>query len=483
MRFLKKVEDLYDDFMYIIIAFGFLMIFLLYSPNYAQTQERKFYFDCNSLNVTKFEFQDGKLFVNAHLFNFLELTHSWASFLFSIVISSGKIKTYLNQSHFLDFVYNDSNISFVALTSVGGNINANLLCNDAIMKTTSTNLETIKYYPFGTTAINPSQKHLFEFSDGCINSRNFEIFEIGTMSFPSFNPFLNITYETNVNNTFIDKIPLTLTQSENSESIRFLDQIQTLILSNESSFPTFDILLPILDDYEENLPEQKFEIYTRGNTEFIKSILDSPKIIVKNGSRCFRKAAFAKTLDGKSPLFSNSTQEIRYSFLNYWFSNPSLKKLRSFFSDVSKPNLKEHPNFPQITFENTLSSQRIKEIQQIFSSPFNNITLNMNPKQIANILGETDIYVVCSLPGLLLSGFLKENSTIVMINPDGNGKQTFSKTVAKNLGLHEYTVPGPFNYCSNVKCMVNTFEWKQTKNNAIISTLQEVISKYHNNDF
>ena len=486
----------FEAIMSIFISCFFLILSFFYSPTFEDLKNSDNFFDCNSINITQFEFNQSRVLLKAKLNDFYQYPKSYAPLFLKMNLQTGNIGLNLNISHYYDILNDKENLSFCGLTSIGGNITADLYCNAQKIKTTSTYLNEISYYPIGTTKLLPSNSHLFDFSDACLTNEHFEIFQYNPINFPHFKfsvdkTFTPIVFGKNIHDYRLKTVSFDEPHLVIKKYDQFLvyDERFTIILPSESKFPFFNILLPILDDYNINPNiSQPFMIYSTGNTDFIKNQLNFNDSIVSSGKRrCFLKGSFAKTIEGQSPFYENQ----EFSFFDYWINNPSLNKLSSFYNITylkkayqNNNNNKTNDNFEKsakkirIVFEDGIEEKVFlakNELAQNQSIKIKNVSITMDAPKIARIMHNADVYVACSIPGLLLGGFLKKNSSIVKINPDNTGNNNFTHKIGQTLGLKTFSVPGSKDGCHDMKCIHESFSFEQTSDNDILKTIRQVL--------
>ena len=496
----------FEVIMSIIFSSFFLILSFFYSPTYDDIKNSQYFFDCHSINVTQFEFNNSRILLKAKLDNFYQYPKSFAPVFLKMKLQTGNIGLDFNYSHYYDLLNDKENLSFCALISIGGQIQADLYCDTRKIKSTTTHLTNINYYPIGTTKILPSYSHLFDFSDACLTNDQFYLFQRNPINFPAFKFSVDktltpVVFGNNIHDFILKKVSFDgeIPVIKKYDKSLVYDERYTIILPSQSKFPFFNILLPILEDYNDNQNKYSknyenfhFMIYSLGETDFIKYQLGINDNLVSNGtSRCFSQGSFAKTIEGNSPFFENQ----KYSFFDYWLTNPSLNKLRSFYHFPEKSFL-NHENQAQsvlnisenseqyskktlkIVFEDGIEEKIFfvkSELAKNKTIKIKNISISMDSPKIAKIMKNADIFVACSIPGLLMSGFLRKNSTIVKINPDNAGNDEYLYKIGKTLGIKTFSVPGPSNQCHNLKCIYESFSFQQTSDDDILKTIHQAL--------
>lgn len=396
--------------------------------------------DCLNINVNKFYWELSRIKVNASAKDFVQYPKEIAKDLLNIRVKSGQISGFFPSNTFWDLESDGQNFSFCALTSIGGELTADLFCQNQYMASAKTNLDKISIYSVGSTKILPDSNNLFNFEHACIKKSKIMIFSNVIKNFPpiSLSSIQNVSI--NIINSFIK----TYSSQQNVQ----IENNNFLILPSKSKMPLFDMVLPAI-------AADKTSFHVIGKTDFIQQQFLNTKYKFENPSqkhRCFSKASFALTTTLNNPIAPYMTKnQIEENYFKYWLNDQRIVRLQSLYPRVPKES-----EFV-IAIENDLKRYSKKFCPSNKNCTVASFDLSENVPDSAKKIMNADVLIVNTIHGLLYSGFLKPNSLLIEIELFKRNGMSIAKNMANNLKLKYHTIQTSEDLnikCKNIGCFL-----------------------------
>ncbi|OHS97132.1 hypothetical protein TRFO_36712 [Tritrichomonas foetus] len=438
----------------------------------------------NSDPIDCFNFVDSKIFieksrlkVEVTVRDFIQYPTEVATSLLNIKSNVGSFKFKFTSPNFWDLKSDRHQISFCALQTTGGLVNASLFCHNNLLSTTQAYMPEIEIFPTGWSRVVPTPFTHGEFLECCLESDE-------SITFTSQPKSIINGFQASENKSFLIKIAKQNYRSY-SRATSTPEHVGigliSMATSRRPSEILFNTLIPLANIiFRYNLSSYLVLIQHSDMSYDLKPLVENRTEII--GRSCFRKMMVVPTTGSHSPLEKKlyTTHEEAVAIqadLIMKMESSTFDYIRTLYRFSTKVQKK------LITIDEKLNnSSNFKKLLSSVCSECEIKVVNdeMSLLDVAKTVASSEILFAGELKTILFGTFLHTNSTLIEVTPDELGCFEFKPQLKKLLNVKYKLVRGSDTECI---CPENNLTCYFEKEHRYENIDKDLLSKSINNVF